>query len=200
MSRRALSRTLAVSRTLAALRALAVVAVLSTAACGGSTTPSAATPAPAPSSGQAGFFGGTDLAWVEINIAMNEQLLPLLSLAPTKASEPAVKSFAASVQTFTEQELGTLRQLHDQAKLPSENPHEGMPMPGMVTPEQVAQAKSASGTAFDKLLRKLVKGHLDQGTSLAKSEEKAGVEPQTLALAQQVLANRAAAQKQLAVG
>ena len=169
-------------------------AVVTLAGCdSGSAAPK---PTPALSAGQAGFFGGTDLAWVEINIAMNEQLQPLLALAPGKAS-PAAQAFAAQVQGFTDQELSALRQLHDQAKLPSENPHEGMPMPGMVTPEQVSEAKAASGAAFDKLLLQRLKAHFDQGTSLATSEEKAGVEPQTLALAKQVLSHRADALKQL---
>jgi uncharacterized protein (DUF305 family) len=170
-------------------------AAVTLAGCGAS----AAKPAPAPalSAGQAGFFGGTDLAWVEINIAMNEQLQPLLALAQEKASRAAVKSYAAQVQSFSQQELTGLRALHDQAQLPSENPHEGMPMPGMVTPAQVSEAKAASGAAFDKLLLQRLKEHFDQGTSLANSEEKAGVEPQTLALAKQVLTNRADALKQL---
>ena len=160
------------------------------------TTPAA--PAPALSAGQAGFFGGTDLAWIEINIAMDEQLLPLLALAPTKASAAGVKDYAASVQTFTQTELATLRALHNQAKLPAENPHEGMPMPGMVTPEQVTQAAAATPAAFDKKLVELIKAHVNQGVSLARSEEKAGVEPQTLALAEQVLTNRATATEQAA--
>ena len=174
----------------------ALVGLFCAAACGdGKNGENVATAAP--SAGQAGFFGGTDLAWVEINIAMNEQLLPLLALAPGKASDADVKTYASQVDAFSEQELTTLRQLHDLAKLPSENPHEGMPMPGMVTPEQVAAAKAATGAAFDKLLLQHVRAHLEQGTSLAKSEEKAGVEPQTLSLAKQVLTNRATALKQL---
>ena len=178
------------------LRAVAGGGVFGAAACGdGKDGKSAATVAP--SASQVGFFGGTDLAWVEINIAMNEQLLPLLALAPTKASSADVKSFVSQVDMVAEQELTTLRQLHDQAKLPSENPHEGMPMPGMVTPEQVAAARGATGAAFDKLVLQHVRAHLEQGTSLAKSETKAGVEPQTLALARQVLTNRAIALKQL---
>jgi uncharacterized protein (DUF305 family) len=150
-----------------------------------------------PGPGQKGYFGGTDLAWVEINIAMDEQLSPLLALAPVRASRPAVRAFAASVDGFTQQELTVLRGLHDQAKLPAENPHEGMQMPGMVTPETVTRAGAATGAAFDKLLLEQVKAHLEQGTSLAGSEEKAGVEPQTLALAKQVSSTRATALEQL---
>ena len=86
------------------LGAVAGGGVLGAAACGdGKDGKSAATAAPP--AGQAGLFGGTDLAWVEINIAMNEQLLPLLALAPTKASSADVKSFVSQVDMDTEQEL-----------------------------------------------------------------------------------------------
>jgi uncharacterized protein (DUF305 family) len=140
--------------------------------------------------GSSGFFGGTDLAWVEITIAMNEELLPLLDLAPTHSSDDAVRALVAEVRAGHEQELGTLRRLHDQAKLPSENPHKGMPMPGMVTPEQVTAAAAVNGPAFDKLLAQHLRAHFEQGVQLAESEEKAGVEPQTKALAAQVITNR----------
>jgi uncharacterized protein (DUF305 family) len=142
------------------------------------------------SSGAPGFFGGTDLAWVEINIALDEQLMPLLDLVPTHSASTDVKALAAQVRAFHQEELGTLRRLRDQAKLPAENPHEGMPMPGMVTPDQVTEASKASGAGFDTLLLKRLNEHLTQGVSLAKSEQKAGIEPQTLALAAQVLNNR----------
>jgi uncharacterized protein (DUF305 family) len=152
------------------------------------TTPTTvATSAAAPS---AGFFGGTDLAWVEITIAMNEELLPLLDLAPTHGADPGLRALAAEVKAGHEQELDVLRGLHDQAKLPSENPHKGMPMPGMVTPEQVTAAAAVKGAAFDKLLAGHLRAHFDQGVMLAGSEEKAGVEPQTKALAAQVTASR----------
>jgi uncharacterized protein (DUF305 family) len=144
------------------------------------------------SSGAPGFFGGTDLAWVEITIAMDEQLMPLLDLVPAHSSSPAVKTLVAQVKASHQQELGTLRKLRDQARLPTENPHEGMPMPGMVTPDQVSAAAAVTGPSFDALLRQRLTEHLTQGVSLAKSEEKAGIEPQTLALAAQVLSNRSA--------
>jgi uncharacterized protein (DUF305 family) len=152
------------------------------------STPPAAASSPAP--GSSGFFGGTDLAWVEITIAMNEELLPLLDLAPTHSSDDGIRALAAEVRAGHEQELGTLRRLHDLAKLPSENPHKGMPMPGMVTPEQVTAAAAAQGAAFDKLLVRHLRAHFEQGMKLAESEAKAGVEPQTKSLAAQAMASR----------
>jgi uncharacterized protein (DUF305 family) len=152
-----------------------------------STPPAAVSSAAA---GGSGFFGGTDLAWVEITIAMNEELLPLLDLVPTHSSDKSLQALVAEVRAGHEQELSTLRRLHDQAKLPSENPHKGMPMPGMVTPEQVTEAAAVNGAAFDKLLARHLRDHFKQGVQLAESEAKAGVEPQTKSLAAQARASR----------
>ncbi|GAA2499699.1 hypothetical protein Ahu01nite_035790 [Winogradskya humida] len=179
--------------SLAFVTAWALTAALGTAACGSGDTPAppaSAAATPAPSAGGAGFFGGTDLAWVEINIAMDEELLPLLALAPANGSSPQVKALAAELTTFHQDELTQLRALHDEAKLPSENPHKGMPMPGMVTPEQVTAATKVRGAAFDKLLTEALKAHFEQGVNLAGSEGKAGLEPRTKELAVKVISTR----------
>jgi uncharacterized protein (DUF305 family) len=154
---------------------------------GSAATTSAAT---APS-GAPGVFGGTDLAWVEISIAIDEQLLPLLDLAPAHGADPGVRKLAADVKTSATAELATLYKLHDQAKLPAQNPHEGMEMPGMVTPEQVTQAAQTKGAGFDSLLLLHLKAAFEQGANLATSETSAGIEPQTVALAKRVLKTRA---------
>jgi uncharacterized protein (DUF305 family) len=182
--------------------ALTATALFAAAACGddspagapasaaGRPASAATTPGPAASSGAPGVFGGTDLAWVEISIAINEQLLPLLELAPSNGADPGVRKFAAGVKASTAAELTSLYRLRDQAKLPAQNPHEGMPMPGVVTSEQVTQAAQTNGPGFDALLLLHLKETFEQGVNLATSETKAGIEPQTLALAKQVLKTR----------
>jgi uncharacterized protein (DUF305 family) len=171
-----------------------VVPLLAAALClggcdaGGPAGPAAPPPPPASS---APAFGGTDRAWVEITIAMGEELLPLLALAPDRCRDPQVKTLAADARALTEGELATLYQLHDAAGLPAENPHKGMPMPGMVTPEQVAEAAAAAGPAFDALLLDHLAKHFEQGVKLATGERRSGVEPRTRALAERMIADRA---------
>ncbi len=63
-------------------------------------------------------------------------------------------------------------------------------MPGMVTPELVTEAAAKSGAAFDELLRKHLREHMEQGVRLATSEQKAGIEPQTKALATAMIDDR----------
>jgi uncharacterized protein (DUF305 family) len=171
---------------------LLLVGVLGLAGCSATGGQSATTP-PAGASAAPGAvagFGGTDLAWIEINIAMDEQLLPLLTLVPKRTKTPATLAMGVQVKAFTEAELSILRQLHARAGLPAENPHEGMPMPGMVTAEQVTEAASLAGAAFDETVTKHVRAHLEQSESLARSEDKSGVEPQTRDLALQILRTR----------
>jgi uncharacterized protein (DUF305 family) len=174
------------------LLACALAATLGgAAACTDSASTPPAAPAPAQSSGAPGFFGGTDIAWIQINIAMDEQIAPLLALPSTHSRNDRVKELNAQVKAFSDTELGTLRKLNGEAQLPTENPHEGMPMPGMVQGDDVKDAAAATGPAFDTLYLSLLQAHLEQGSSLSTSETKAGLEPVTLALAKQVLANRA---------
>jgi uncharacterized protein (DUF305 family) len=135
-------------------------------------------------------FGGTDLAWIEITIAMDEQVQPLLALVPQKSKDARTQALARTVQAFTGTELTELRALHDEAGLPAQNPHEGMPMPGLVSADTVQKASALSGTAFDKLVREQIAAHLKQGQSLAESEEKAGTEQRTRALASDVIHTR----------
>ncbi|GAA2702413.1 DUF305 domain-containing protein [Actinoplanes palleronii] len=170
-------------------RLLVAALALGLTACGAPAAPSVpATPSPA----VAASFGGTDRAWVEINIAMDEQLLPLLDLAATNTGEPALKDLSAQFKAVTEAELGTLRQLGGEAGLPAVNQHEGMPMPGMVTPELVTSAAAQRGAAFDTLLVKALREHLEQGRKLAGSEQTAGAETRTKKLADDIVRSRAA--------
>lgn len=164
---------------------LIFLSVLLAAACG---TPKA--PLAVPASADPAF-NGTDTAWIEVLIAMDEQLEPLLALAPRHTRTAAVTGLATQVGAVVTPELTTLRSLHDRAGLPAGNPHEGMEMPGMVTADQLAGASKLDGTAFDAYLRKRVVEHLRQSEALARSELKAGAEPATRALAQDILDTRA---------
>src|SRR3954451_14000332 len=163
------------------------VVLLGMPACARSGPPPAA---PSPAATVGARFGGTDLAWIELSIAMDEQVLPLLALVPAHTRNADVRALALQVKAFTDAELSTLRSLHDQAGLPPQNPHEGMPMPGMVTPEQVSRIGALTAATFDTAVIEQIRAFLDQGRRLAGNEQKSGVESQTYALAIQVARTR----------
>jgi hypothetical protein len=150
-------------------------------------------PPKAPQSTPASAFGGTDTAWIEVTIAMDEQVRPLLDLVPHHAADPALPPLAARVHAFVDAELSTLHQLHDRAALPSQNPHEGMVMPGLVPSDQVTRAATLTGPAFDQFAGPALREFLTHGADLARSELRNGREPATKALATAVLDARTAA-------
>jgi hypothetical protein len=160
---------------------VAVAAAVVIAGCGNQAPKS--TPAASPAAPPAANFGGTDLAWIEISIAIDEQLLPLLDLVPTHDAGPQVTALAAKTRAITETELPVLHSMHDQAKLPSQNPHEGMTMPGVISPDEIAKAKALSGAGFATYAQTKIDEALRQAVNLAGSEQRFGQEPRTRALA-----------------
>ncbi|MEV4623277.1 DUF305 domain-containing protein [Asanoa sp. NPDC049573] len=142
-------------------------------------------------------FGGTDLAWIEISIAMNDQVLPLLALVSTRGDDAALTKLSADVEATATAELSTLHSLHDQAGLPAENPHEGMPMPGLVPPEEVTRVAGLSGPSFDRAVIEQLEGYLEQSHRLAEQELTSGTDPQTRDLATRTATARATALRQL---
>ncbi|WP_066361940.1 DUF305 domain-containing protein [Herbidospora mongoliensis] len=136
-------------------------------------------------------YNPTDLAWAQLMAAMNERLLKLTDLAPTRAADPALADLAGSVAQGHRAELARLRAILTSAKA-GPNPHEGHDMPGMPTPIAIEAATRAKGKAFDKLLVSALKGHLDQSAMVTASEQKAGASPEALALAADMTAARTA--------
>ncbi|GIF75119.1 DUF305 domain-containing protein [Asanoa siamensis] len=160
----------------------------------GCADPAPAVPAAVP---VVNAFGGTDRAWIEISIAMNEQVLPLLALVPTRSDEAALTKLSAEVQASATAELTTLRRLHEQAGLPAENPHEGMLMPGLVPTDAVTEAAALSGAPFDEAVREHLRSYLEQSARLAEGEQESGTDPETRDLATRTATARDTALRQL---
>ncbi|NMO53158.1 DUF305 domain-containing protein [Actinoplanes sp. TBRC 11911] len=169
-------------------------------ATAGCTHRAAAAPevVPAASVAVSATFGGTDLAWIEINIAMNDQVLPLLALVPARSGEPALTKLSAEVQASATAGLTTLHSLHDRAGLPSANPHEGMLMPGLIPADEVTRLATLTGPGFDRAVGEQLRTYLEQSRRLAQDEQKAGTDPDTRALATRIATDCDAALRQLA--
>ncbi|GGO31921.1 DUF305 domain-containing protein [Micromonospora parathelypteridis] len=150
------------------------------------TTPPATAPAattvPAPT-GTAGPFSPTDIAWLQLTVAMVERLLPVLDLVLARTTDPAWRHLAAQVGATLRTDLGKARRLLGDSLAPTTNPHEGHDMPGMVTAEELTALRSASGQPFLRLLAEHLRAHLTQSVLVASAERTNGVQPATTALA-----------------
>lgn len=151
----------------------------------------AAPPAMAVTTASSGF-NGTDIAWAQLMIAMNERAYPMLDLAGSRSSTPALSLLAGQIAARHRAEVARLRELLRQAAMPESNPHEGHDMPGMATAAQLDAMAGASGSAFERLFRASLGAHLEQSISLARSEQAAGQFPGVTDLASTVERDRSA--------
>ena len=184
------------------MKALAVVALLLVGLVSGCGASSAASPPPPPAGSTVvetdPAFNPTDLAWIELMVPMDEQLLRVLAIAEKQAVSPAVRAFAASVSVGHRAELAQLIALRTRAKAPTANQHEGHDMPGMMTEPEVVALGNTKGAAFDPLFEKNLKEHLEQSIIVARSIRTAGQEPAVKKLAASIEATRATQLKHLA--
>ncbi|MEU7923807.1 DUF305 domain-containing protein [Micromonospora sp. NPDC049801] len=171
--------------------ALLMTAVLAAGCAGGpsSSTDEAAPPlsTPAVAAPSTGAFSPTDIAWLQLTAAMTQRLLPVLDLVPTHTTDPTWRGLAARVQAGNRADLARSRDLLGEAGAPTTNPHEGHDMPGMITADELAALRSATGKAFQRLLATHLRAHLAQTVKIAAAEQRAGVHPDTTALAAAVI-------------
>ncbi|OKJ04308.1 hypothetical protein AMK18_03770 [Streptomyces sp. CB01249] len=175
------------ARSAAALTLL----LLLLAGCGSPAADPESTPPPAPSATGAPA-DPTDAAWAQLMTPMNESAVALLSLAADRSGDTAVRSWAAGLQTSQNGELARLRPLLDRMGLPDTNVHEGHHMPGMVTADDLARARTLKGAAFDRFLVDRIGAHLRQTAQVSRSETGAGTRPDAKRLAAALVSARRA--------
>ncbi|WP_112245574.1 DUF305 domain-containing protein [Kribbella monticola] len=168
------------------------------AGCGASSAASSAPPPAVTVVDTDAAFNLTDLAWIELMIPMDQQLLRVLALAQKQATTPALRSFATSLAAGHRTELAELIALRARAKAPTANQHEGHDMPGMMTEPEVVALSNTTGPTFDSLFAKNLKEHLEQSVIVARSIRTAGQEPAVKKLAASIELTRAGQLRRLA--
>ncbi|MCG5449281.1 DUF305 domain-containing protein [Micromonospora hortensis] len=172
-----------------------LIAVLLVAGCGGgprdatgtATPPVTAPPATTAPTPTGTAFNPTDIAWLQLTVAMTERLLPVLDLVPARTTDPAWRQTATQVATTRRADLDRARRLLADAAAPTTNPHEGHDMPGMATAQEMTALRAASGQPFHHLLAGHLRAHLAQSVRIATAEQQSGVQPATVALAAAVV-------------
>ncbi|MEV2239375.1 DUF305 domain-containing protein [Micromonospora sp. NPDC049891] len=137
--------------------------------------------------GVAGQFNGTDIAWLQLTVAMAERLLPMLALVPNRTTDPSWERLTTRIEATERTHLTRSRRLLADSGAPVTNPHEGHDMPGMVTDAELTALRSASGRAFHQLLAGHLRAHLTQSVRIATAERQGGDHPATTALAAAVV-------------
>ncbi|MBM0278825.1 DUF305 domain-containing protein [Micromonospora tarensis] len=175
---------------LSALLAGLLLALVPAAGC----APGPATESPAPalvvSTPATATLGGTDAAWIQLMIPMNEQVLKALDLVPGQTTDERIRDLAGRIAAGRRAELDDLRRLRGSAGLPAVNQHEGHELPGMVIPADLVVLRSLRAAAFDRAVRDTLREHVEQGARLADAEQTNGADPETRRLAERMRQTR----------
>ncbi|MET9603509.1 DUF305 domain-containing protein [Streptomyces sp. NPDC006512] len=110
-----------------------------------------------------------DRAYVRNMTEHHRQALVMSALAPERASAEGVKRVAERIAAAQGPEIGAMERwgaLHP-APAPDPGAHDHGSMPGMATPQQLDELRSARGADFDRLFLKLMTAHHEGALKMA---------------------------------
>ncbi|MFR9727617.1 DUF305 domain-containing protein [Saccharopolyspora sp. MS10] len=139
--------------------------------------------------------GRAEADYVRMMIVHHEQAVLMTDLAETRARDARVRSLAARIGGAQPVEIGAMRGWLDSRGVPpeeaSEPGHHGgghrADMPGMATPEQLAELAAVSGAEFDRLFLRLMTTHHEGAVAMATDVLAAGRDERVHEMAQDVL-------------
>ncbi|MER7079142.1 Uncharacterized conserved protein, DUF305 family [Saccharopolyspora kobensis] len=132
--------------------------------------------------------------YLRMMIAHHEQALEMTALAPERAQHPKVRALAERIGGAQGPEIGAMQGWLDTRGFGEEHSGHGHPtghdhatMPGMATPEQLAQLRDSTGADFDRLFLQLMIAHHEGALTMATDVLTRGREEQVHAMATDVL-------------
>ncbi|NKE60543.1 DUF305 domain-containing protein [Lentzea sp. PSKA42] len=184
-------------------RLVIAVAILALAGCGGEAivpegqqahghgATSAAPPVPAASA----RFNDADVMFAQMMVAHLQQGVDLAQVAKAKASKAQLKELAGAIDTTQREELTMLKswlKLWGKPENPSTDPnvhaaHGGLPL---LDAKVVSDIKEKNGAEFDLTYLNLMTGHQGGAVEMARTEQKDGSNPETMAYADRVVQSR----------
>ncbi|HEX6869777.1 MAG TPA: DUF305 domain-containing protein [Micromonosporaceae bacterium] len=189
-----MNRTL-VRRSLLAGTTTVLTLLIATGCASGSTDhggmaaggPSATQPASG-STGQGHNDG--DIAFAQMMIPHHQQAVEMATLAATRASDPQIKELAAQIKAAQAPEITTMTNWLKAWGMPTaaaHDMHEGMAhMPGMLSDQELAQLKAASGKDFDRLFARMMIAHHNGAIQMCRDVRIQGVSAEVNALATKI--------------
>lgn len=188
----------------------AVVLTLALAACGGDAT-TTGEPAPAPTATEeataTASFNDADVAFAQQMIVHHRGALEMSELAVEKTQNAEVRALAEKVISAQQPEIDTMTGWLEEwgYDVPQGTSLEGvempgmegmdmgtMPMPGMMSKEQMDQMAGMSGPAFDRMFLESMVEHHRGAIEMAEAQLQDGQNPEALALAEDVIAAQTA--------
>jgi uncharacterized protein (DUF305 family) len=179
--------------------------------CGG-TTPAGTAPASSAPAGsvtaQAGAqFNDADVAFAQMMIPHHREAVEMADLAVDRAQNPEVKALAEQIRAAQEPEITQLTGFLTAwgAAVPAAGSMSGMDhgnmsgmsgmsgtpaIPGAMTPEQMEQLRTATGTGYDSMFLAMMIEHHRGAVDMAQGEVENGGNPDAKQLAEKIVADQ----------
>ena len=191
-----------------ALAATGLAIGLTLAACSASAGPSVTTTsAAAGSATQAGTGTGTDaeISFAQLMVPHHQQAVEMADLALSRSTNPEVKKLAEQIKAAQDQEMAQMKgwlsawgapeQMDGATASDGSMDHSGMDMggmtsSGMMTADDLAKLKTASGADFDRMWLQMMIAHHQGAISMANQVIGESSNPQVTQLAKAVVAGQ----------
>ncbi|MFK4242006.1 DUF305 domain-containing protein [Micromonospora chokoriensis] len=138
-------------------------------------------------------LNGTDDAFIQLLIPMNEGALALIDHLDTRptGADPSLRALLNDLRQAHQAELRDLRGILAAGNVPELNIHEGHQMPGMVTAASLDELRATPDAEVPSRAAALLRAHLAQTVVLCRGEQTAGGSPELKALAGRIQQARA---------
>ncbi|MEV1159893.1 DUF305 domain-containing protein [Micromonospora chokoriensis] len=138
-------------------------------------------------------LNGTDDAFIQLLIPMNEGALALIDHVDTRppGADPSLRALLGDLRQAHQAELRDLRGILAAGNVPELNIHEGHQMPGMVTTASLDELRATPDAEVPSRAVALLRAHLAQTVVLCRGEQTAGGSPELKALAGRIQQARA---------
>ncbi|GAA3041677.1 DUF305 domain-containing protein [Actinokineospora globicatena] len=138
-----------------------------------------------------------DFGYAEMMIVHHHQAVEMSALAPDRAANASLKGLASRIADTQDPEIGAMNEWLRRNGKPTVDPshaghggHAGHQMPGMATPEQLAELKAATGPAFDELFVRLMTRHHEGAIEMANVVRKDGSDVKVQEMADNIVAEQ----------
>ena len=124
---------------------------------------------------QESTYNTVDTAFVQMMIAHHNQAIRMADLAPARAADTRLRSFAERISIAQKVEIDVLKSWLQQRRLPESDPsHDHATMPGMQTEEAIAALAAAKGADFDRRFVTMMTAHHEGAREMAGTVLKGG--------------------------
>ncbi|MQA87445.1 MAG: DUF305 domain-containing protein [Streptosporangiales bacterium] len=177
-------------KRLLVIAAVPLAAVLTLAGCGGTDGDTTSGDA-APQRTAAQPFSDADVTFAQGMIPHHRQAIEMAGTAADRAANPRVKTLATDIEKAQGPEIeamtGWLRAWgEDVPDDMSGMDHEGMDMPGTMSPEDMRDLERATGAEFDRMFLRMMIEHHEGAIDMARTEQADGENSDAVALAKKI--------------